>query len=64
MSTHCSIIAWEISRTEEPSGLLSMRLQRFIHDLVTDKAKKEKRKSISEPSGKRVIFKEREGEIS
>ena len=27
MSTHSSILAWEIPWTEEPSGLQSMRLQ-------------------------------------
>ena len=27
MSTHSSILAWEISRTEEPGGLQSMGLQ-------------------------------------
>ena len=28
MGTHSSILAWEISRTEEPGGLQSMGLQR------------------------------------
>ena len=27
MATHSSILAWEISRTEEPGGLQSMGLQ-------------------------------------
>ena len=27
MATHCSIPGWEIPRTEEPRGLLSMELQ-------------------------------------
>ena len=27
MSTHSNILAWEIPRTEEPSGLQSVRLQ-------------------------------------
>ena len=35
MATHSSILAWEIPWTEEPGGLLSMRLQRVGHDLVT-----------------------------
>ena len=35
MTTHSSILAWEIPWTEEPGGLLSMRLQRVGHDLVT-----------------------------
>ena len=30
--THCSILAWEISWTEEPSGLQSMGPQRVGHD--------------------------------
>ena len=32
MATHCSILAWEISGTEEPSGLQSMVSQRVGHD--------------------------------
>ena len=28
MATHCSILAWRISWTEEPGGLQSMELQR------------------------------------
>ena len=35
MSTHSSILAWEIPWTEEPGGLQSMGLQRIGHDLVT-----------------------------
>ena len=35
MATHCSILAWEIPWTEEPSKLQSMRSQRVRHDLVT-----------------------------
>ena len=34
MTTHSSILAWEIPWTEEPDGLQSMELQRFGHDLV------------------------------
>ena len=29
MATHCSILAWEIPRTEEPGGLQSIGLQRL-----------------------------------
>ena len=29
---HSSIVAWEISRTEEPGGLQSIGLQRVGHD--------------------------------
>ena len=32
MATHCSILTWEISWTEEPNGLQSMVLQRIGHD--------------------------------
>ena len=32
MTTHSSILAWEIPRTEDPGGLQSMRLQRVRHD--------------------------------
>ena len=32
MTTHSSILAWEIPWTEEPGGLQSMGSQRFIHD--------------------------------
>ena len=35
LTTHSSILAWEIPRTEEPGELLSMGLQRVGHDLVT-----------------------------
>ena len=32
MATQSSILAWEIPRTEEPSGLQSTELQRVGHD--------------------------------
>ena len=32
MATHFGILAWRIPRTEEPSGLQSMGLQRVGHD--------------------------------
>ena len=35
MATRSSILAWEISWTEEPGGLRSMGCQRIRHDLVT-----------------------------
>ena len=35
MTTHFSILAWEIPWTEEPDGLQSMGLQRVRPDLVT-----------------------------
>ena len=36
MAIHSSILAWEISWTEEPRGPQSMRLQRVTHDLMTE----------------------------
>ena len=35
MTTHFSILAWEILWTEEPGMLQPMRSQRVKHDLVT-----------------------------
>ena len=35
MTTHSSILAWEMPWREEPGGLQSMVLQRVRHDLVT-----------------------------
>ena len=32
MTTHCSILAWRISWTEEPGGLLSIGLHRVGHN--------------------------------
>ena len=37
MATHSSVLAWEISWTEEPDGLQSKGLQRVRHDSVTKK---------------------------
>ena len=34
MATHASILAWEISGTEEPGRLQSMGLQRVEHNLA------------------------------
>ena len=34
-ATHSSILAWEITWTEEPGGLQPMGLQRVRHDLAT-----------------------------
>ena len=38
MTTHSSILAWEISWTEEPGGLQSLELQRVGHNLATEQA--------------------------
>ena len=35
ITTHSSILAWEIPWTKEPGGLQSIGLQRVEHDLVT-----------------------------
>ena len=40
MATHSSILAWEISWTEEPGALQSMASQRVRHDLLTKHAHK------------------------
>ena len=37
---HSGILAWEISWTEEPGGLQSVRTQRVGHDLVTKEPQK------------------------
>ena len=34
MATHFSILAWRITWTEEPGGLLSVRLQRVGHTII------------------------------
>ena len=36
MAIHASILAWRIPRTEEPSGLQSLGLQRVRHDSATN----------------------------
>ena len=35
MTTHSSLLAWEIPWTEEPGGLQTMGSQRVGHDLTT-----------------------------
>ena len=32
MATHCSILVWQIPKTEEPGGLQFMGLQRVGHN--------------------------------
>ena len=39
MTTHCSILAWEIPWTEEPGGLQSIGSQRVRQDLATNNNK-------------------------
>ena len=51
MAVHSSILAWEISRTEEPGGLQSMGLQKVRRDLATEQV------SNKEPSvSRRQLF--------
>ena len=38
LATHSSILAWRISRTEEPGGLQSLGLQRVRHDRMSPHA--------------------------
>ena len=40
MTTHSSILAWEIPWTEEPGGLQSMGSQRVGHDLAIKQQQK------------------------
>ena len=40
VTTHSSILAWEIPWTEEPGGLQSMGSQRVGHNLETEHAEK------------------------
>ena len=47
MTTHCSILAWEIPWTEEPGGLQSMGLQRAGPDGVTKQQPQPKLKDLS-----------------
>ena len=53
MATHSSVLAWEISRTEEPGRLQSMGSQRVGHDLATEQQPIKKRK-LEEPSLQRT----------
>ena len=38
MATHSSILAWEISWTEEPGGLQTMKSQKVGYNLATEHA--------------------------
>ena len=40
MATHCSILAWRVSWTEEPSRLQSTGSQRVRHNRVTNRVKR------------------------
>ena len=43
MATHCSILAWRISWTEEPGRLQSMELQRVGHDQATNTLRRQRK---------------------
>ena len=47
MATHSSILAWRISRTEEPGGLQAMGSQKVRHDRATKHAQHSVYASIS-----------------
>ena len=47
MTTHSSILAWEIPWTEEPGGLWSMGSQRIGHDQDTNNTKATKVAAIN-----------------
>ena len=53
LAIHSTILAWEISRTEEPGRLQSMGSQRVGHDLATEQQPIKKRK-LEEPSLQRT----------
>ena len=42
MATHCSILAWRIPWTEEPSWLQSIGSQRVGHNLATKQPQQQK----------------------
>ena len=46
MATHSSILAWEISWTEQCGELQSMGQQRGGHDLVTKQQKQQFKKAV------------------
>ena len=46
MATHSSIVAWEISWTQESGGLESMGLQRVGHNLVTKPMREKETKQL------------------
>ena len=46
MATHSSILAWEISWTEEPGGLQSMWLQKVGYDLATEQQQQQQTSTL------------------
>ena len=49
MAIHSSILAWEISWTEEPGGLQFMGSQRIRHDLETEQQQQSSNTSSTLP---------------
>ena len=56
MATHSSILAWEVSWTEEPGGLQSMGLQRVGRDWATEHTLTFKNREISQKNRDSWIF--------
>ena len=48
MVTHCSILAWEIPRTEKSGKLQSMGSKRVRHELVTEHEHEQQETQITE----------------
>ena len=57
MASCCSILARESPWTEEPSGLLSMGLQRVGHDIVTERQQTTARVGKGDAVPRAKIFK-------
>ena len=55
MAAHCSIVAWRISRTEEPGRLQSMGSQRVRHNAVTRQQRPQKSFTATMPSFRSFI---------
>ena len=56
MTTHSSILAWEISWREEPGGLQSMGWQRVGHDLVIKQQQQQDNKRHPNHKRRNKIF--------
>ena len=57
MATHSSILAWEIPRIEEPSGLWwSMRSQRVPHDLATKQQQSRLKPEVSKQGAAQYCY--------
>ena len=56
LATYSSILAWEITWTEEPGGLQSMGLQRVRHDLATKTTRQETTDSYFHSTNLELLF--------